>query len=77
LPEDRKEKFGYLYELVQMMTVDESIHPEEAKLCQLFAIRFGYARQKINELIDTIRTNIENGQSYEETMTRLERMKII
>lgn len=77
LPVDRNEKFRYMYDLVHMMTVDKSIHPEEAKLCQIFAVRFGYARQKVNELIDTIRNNIENGQGYEETMTRLERMKII
>jgi uncharacterized tellurite resistance protein B-like protein len=77
LPKDRKEKFRHMYDLVHMMTVDKSIHPEEARLCQLFAVRFGYDRQKVNELIDTIRNNIENGQGYEEAMTRLERMRLI
>jgi hypothetical protein len=54
-----------------MMIVDKNIHDEEMKLCNLFAIKFGYKRQTVNELIKSIRLNIENGQTAEETMRRV------
>jgi len=71
VPKDRKEKFHQLYDLVHMMNVDKAVHDEEAKLCVLFAIKFGYPRINIKELIDTIKANIENGQSHDETLKRV------
>jgi uncharacterized tellurite resistance protein B-like protein len=70
VPANKKEKFHQLYDLVHMMTVDKAIHEEESKLCNLFAIKFGYHRERVRELIDTIRSNIEHGQSHNETMKR-------
>ena len=70
IPTDKKEKFHQLYDLVHMMSVDNNIHDEEAKLSVLFAIKFGYPRLNVKELVDTIRLNIEHGQDYEETMKR-------
>lgn len=74
IPEDRKVKFHQLYDLVHMMTVDKSIHDEELKLCNLFAIKFGYKREQVRELVDTIKSNIEHGQNHDETMKRVEWM---
>ena len=74
IPTDQKIKFHQLYDLVHMMSVDKSIHDEELNLCNLFAIKFGYKREKVRELIDTIRNNIQNGQSHDETMKRVEWM---
>ena len=74
IPKDKKEKFHQFYDLVHMMSVDNDVHREEQKLCTLFAIKFGYPRVHVDELIDTIRLNIKNGQSYDETMKRVERM---
>jgi hypothetical protein len=74
VPTDKKEKFHQLYDLVHMMSVDNTIHDEEMKLCNIFAIKFGYAREKSKEIIDTVRSNIKNGQNPEETMRRLEWM---
>ena len=74
IPEDRKVKFHQLYDLVHMMTVDKSIHDEELKLCNLFAIKFGYKREQVRELIDTIKSNIQHGQNHDETMKRVEWM---
>jgi uncharacterized tellurite resistance protein B-like protein len=74
VPKDKKEKFHQLYDLVHMMTVDNAIHTEEAKLCNLFAIKFGYHRDKVKELIDTIRANIKNGQNHDETMKRVSQL---
>ena len=70
IPKDEKEKFHQLYDLVHMMMIDKRVHSEEAKLCNLFAIKFGYPKAKINNLIEVIQGNISNGQGHEETMRR-------
>ncbi len=71
VPNDPADRFKQLYDLVQMMSIDNEVHPEEAKLCNLFAIRFGYQRTNIKELIEVIRANIKNGQNASETMKRV------
>lgn len=70
VPKDEKEKFYQLYDLVHMMSVDNDVYDEEAKLCLIFAVKFGYPRANVNNLVETIRMNIANGQKYEETMKR-------
>jgi hypothetical protein len=57
-----------------MMTVDNSVHDEEMKLCNLFAIKFGYPREKSGDVIKSIQSNINNAQSHEETFKRVEWM---
>jgi uncharacterized tellurite resistance protein B-like protein len=74
LPTDKKEKFHQFYDLVHMMSVDNSIHPEEMKLCSLYAIKFGYKRESTQELIDTIQSNIKHEQGHDETFKRIERL---
>jgi uncharacterized tellurite resistance protein B-like protein len=71
IPKDKNDKFHQLYDLVHMMMVDKAIHHEEAKLSNLFAVKFGYPREKIKDLVEAIRLNIENGQAHEETMKRV------
>src|SRR5580704_10026542 len=71
VPKDKNKKFHQLYDLVHMMTIDKAVHSEEAKLCNLFAIKFGYSRDNVKELIEAIKANIENGQNHEETMKRV------
>ena len=74
IPKDKKEKFHQLYDLVHMMSVDNNVHRDEQNLCTLFAIKFGYQRTHINDLLDAVRLNIKNGQSQDETMKRVEFM---
>lgn len=76
IPADSREKFHQLYDLVHMMTVDNNVHDEELKLCNLFAVKFGYKRERVKELIETIRSNIKNKQGHDETMKRVEWMLI-
>lgn len=76
LPTDPKEKFHQLYDLVHMMSIDNDVHPEEQKLCSLFAVKFGYPRTNINEILSTIRANIKNGQGHDETMKRVAMMLV-
>jgi uncharacterized tellurite resistance protein B-like protein len=70
LPADTKERFHQFYDLVHMMSVDNHVHPEEMKLCDLFAVKFGYPKNRTQELINTIKLNIQNGQTAEETLKR-------
>lgn len=74
VPKDPTEKFYQLYDLVHMMSIDKSIHAEELKLSHIFAVKFGYKREYIKELIETIQGNIENGQSHDEAMKRSARL---
>lgn len=74
VPADKKEKFYQFYDLVHMMSVDKSVHDEEMKLCNLFAVKFGYPRERSAEMIRSIQSNIENAQSHDETFKRLEWM---
>ena len=72
VPADPREKFHQLYDLVHMMTIDNHIHAEEVKLTNIFAVKFGYPREKITDLINTIQANIKNKQAPDETMKRVE-----
>ena len=72
VPDDSKEKFTQLYDLVHMMAVDSSIHDEERKLSNLFAIKFGYPKEKVGEMVNLIHANIKNQQTPEETMKRVD-----
>ena len=72
LPKDKRERFHQFYDLVHMMSVDNSIHPEEMKLCGLYAVKFGYKRERAQELIDTIQSNIKFGQSHDEAFRRVD-----
>jgi uncharacterized tellurite resistance protein B-like protein len=71
MPKDSREKFHQLYDLVQMMSIDKAIHVEELKLCELFASKFGYEKEHISELIESIKANIQNGNGYEDSMKRI------
>ena len=74
LPDDKYEKFSQFYDLIHMMMVDSTVHQEEMKLCNLFAVKFGYSREKAGEIITSIQGNIRNGQNHEETLKRVEWM---
>jgi len=62
ISKDPLERFKHLYDLVQMMSIDDDVHPDEIKLCTLLAIRFGYQRSNIKELIEITRAHIKNNK---------------
>lgn len=74
IPADRRQKFDQFYDLVHMMSIDKTLHSEEMKLCNVFAVKFGYSRDRAGELIQSIQSNINNKQSHSETYKRLEWM---
>lgn len=69
VPRSKEERFFQLYDLVHMMSVDKNIHPEELRLCEIFAIRFGYRKEVVREMIEMIRQNIEKWIGPEESMS--------
>jgi uncharacterized tellurite resistance protein B-like protein len=71
VPQNEGKKFQQLYDLVHMMVIDKNIHAEELRLCELFAIKFGYKNDVVKEVIETIRLNIENNNGPDETMKRI------
>ena len=68
VPRSEEVKFFQLYDLVHMMSVDKSIHSEELRLCEIFAIKFGYRKEVVREMIEMIRQNIEKWIGPKETM---------
>jgi uncharacterized tellurite resistance protein B-like protein len=68
VPHNEEDKFFQLYDLVHMMSVDKNIHSEELRLCEIFAIKFGYRKEVVREMIEIIKLNIENWIGPKETM---------
>lgn len=68
VPLRKEDKFFQLYDLVHMMSVDKTIHAEELRLCEIFAIKFGYRKEVVREMIDLIRQNIAQWIGPKETM---------
>lgn len=77
VPQDKRKKFHQLYDLIHMMSIDNDVRFEETRLSKLFAIKFGYPREKADELIEDIRNNIKNKQGPDETMDRLMKMQVV
>ncbi|MFZ6009823.1 MAG: hypothetical protein ACOYXT_05685 [Bacteroidota bacterium] len=77
VPGNEQDKFFQLYDLVHMMSVDKDIHGEELRLCEIFAIKFGYRKEVVREMIQLIRQNIETWTGPKETMqTILRTLKV-
>ncbi|MDH4298966.1 MAG: TerB family tellurite resistance protein [Cyclobacteriaceae bacterium] len=77
VPGNEEDKFTQLYDLVHMMSVDKNIHSEELRLCEIFAIKFGYRKEVVREMIEMIRQNIEKWIGPKETMEMvLREMKV-
>lgn len=72
VPKNDSQKFEQLYDLVNMMVIDEYVDRDEIKLCSMFARKFGYKESKTDELVDAVANNIKNGQSLIDTKTRVE-----
>jgi uncharacterized tellurite resistance protein B-like protein len=68
VPRSKEDRFFQLYDLVHMMSVDKNIHNEELRLCEIFAIKFGYRKETVREMIEMIRQHIEKWSSPKDTM---------
>ena len=68
VPTSDRDKFYQLYDLVHMMSVDKNVHGEEMRLCEIFALKFGYRKEAVKEMIDMIRQHIEQWSGPKEAM---------
>lgn len=71
VPKTDAEKFSQIYDLVRMMLADHNIHPEEVRVSELFASRFGYPKAAVKGMVETIQQNIINGNDVENTYERV------
>ena len=74
VPRDPNQKFYQLFDLVQMMGIDNHVHINESELAKLIAIKFGYRQEVAGELVDVISQNIRNGSTADEAMKRAQLM---
>jgi uncharacterized tellurite resistance protein B-like protein len=74
IPQDSKARFHRFYDLIHMMSIDNEIHDEELKLCSQLALRFGYHRDNVEDLIKSILSCIEYGRDADDTMGRVIRL---
>jgi uncharacterized tellurite resistance protein B-like protein len=68
VPGSDRDKFYQLYDLVHMMSVDKNVHGEEMRLCEIFALKFGYRKEAVREMIDMIQQHIEQWSGPKEAM---------
>ena len=64
-------RFEQIYELINMMMIDNHINPKELQMCKVFARKIGVAMNKVDELLDSIVMNISSGHNLEETKLRV------
>jgi uncharacterized tellurite resistance protein B-like protein len=74
IPQDSKGRFHRFYDLIHMMSIDNEIHEEELKLCSQLALRFGYHRDNVQDLIKSTLSCIEYGRNADDTMGRVIRL---
>ncbi|MDX2191055.1 MAG: hypothetical protein SFY32_14435 [Bacteroidota bacterium] len=69
--EKKISKFDQLYDLVKMMMIDNHIDNRELLMCKNFAKKIGFAVNVVDDLIESIKSNIMLGNSVEETRARV------
>lgn len=70
-PSSDREKFSQLYDLVHMMSVDEDVNAEEMRLCEIFALKFGYRKEAVREMIEMLRVHIKAWKSPEDALREI------
>lgn len=70
-PTSFREKAEQFYDLVRIILADDKIHENELTMCRLTAVRLGFKRKAVDNVILDIKTYIEQGLSSEEVLDRL------
>jgi uncharacterized tellurite resistance protein B-like protein len=65
LPDNEREKFDQFFDLVQMMMADNFMHEDEINLCYFFAVRYGYKKDRIENLVQEAVVTIREGGDSE------------
>ncbi|HEX5168183.1 MAG TPA: TerB family tellurite resistance protein [Cyclobacteriaceae bacterium] len=59
------EKFNYLFNLVQLMKIDERLYKEELLFCSKIATVLGYEREVLAELMLNVKTGSMTGEEIQ------------
>jgi hypothetical protein len=70
-PETKEEQFHFIYDLTCMMMIDGDIDYREKESCKDYAIKLGFKRELIGDLIDNITKCIGNGNDLNESYRRI------
>jgi uncharacterized tellurite resistance protein B-like protein len=71
VPSDRTIKFNQLYDLIKMVLADKVADEVEMRYCRNIALKFGYKKQYVQDLVDSIRCNIVLGKDCDDAMLRV------
>lgn len=70
-PQNDRERFDQIYDLVTVMLVDGNISPKELSLCKHFAIQLGFRTVIVDKLIQDITVNVLKGIVADVAMQQL------
>jgi len=73
-PDNDRERFDQVYDLVMMMMADGDIDDNEMKVCNKYAEKLGFDKRIVDELVYSISSNITVGNDPEETKERIKYM---
>ena len=73
-PDNDRERFDQIYDLVMMMMADGEIDENEMRVCNKYAEKLGFDRRIVDELVYSISSNITVGNDPEETKARVKFM---
>ncbi len=73
-PDNDKERFDQMYDLVMMMMADSEIDENEMRVCNKYAEKLGFDKRIVDDLVVSISSNITVGNDSEETKERIKHM---
>lgn len=73
-PDNDKERFDQMYDLVMMMMADHEIDQNEMRVCNKYAEKLGFDKRIVDDLVVSISSNITVGNDSEETKERIKHM---
>lgn len=65
-------RFDQIFDLINMMMIDNHIDNREMNMCKVFAKKIGFDSRIVDELVDSVIQNITIGNNLEETRKRVD-----
>ena len=70
-PNKREERFFMLFYLINLIQVDDEIHPEEMRITENIVMKLGYAPDTVDTILSAIEVNKAKNIEPEETYEKL------
>jgi uncharacterized tellurite resistance protein B-like protein len=71
-PETMHERVSQLLEMVAMMLVDGSIHPDEDSLCKSVALKMGFRPAFVDKMVSDVVTAVRNNEAKDKIQVQVE-----